>query len=76
MKGSEVFCSYESSEHQMYPKTAGEGRGHQAGGIPGILCWFVAALRLLRDLTLCLSFPHSAHIYPGLGAGQVLVAFL
>lgn len=36
MKGSEVFCSHESSEHQMYPETGGEGRGHQASGIPDL----------------------------------------
>lgn len=39
----------------MYPETGGEGRGLQASGIPDVLCWFMAALRLLRDLTLIAS---------------------
>lgn len=69
MKGSEVFCSYKSSEHQMYPETAGKGRGHQAGGIPGVLCWFVAALRLPRDLTFIASASRTQHTFI-LASGQ------
>lgn len=65
-----------SPEHQMYPETEVRGEGIRQVEFR-FMCWFMAAPGLLRDLTLIASAVlHSAHIYPGLRAGQALVEFL